>query len=108
MSTQEEKNLAVNKFMGWEPNEQCRNECELHRFINYYADTPEARERVRLLAASFVIQDGHEIVMSIKHPAGFSYVTYEVFVVYGERGNIRHENGIESHAILDAIYEAIR
>lgn len=122
MPTQDEKNLALNKFMGWEPNQRCHGlgnyhdnpalRCKHRIYVehdippfDYYADTPEARERVRLLRYEFVKRTHKQIQLSWDWNIGNVWTEVWIAGVGMERAC---KSAIESHAILDAIYEAIR
>ena len=128
MSTVEEKNLVLNRFMGWEPNQRCRDdfgrvdmptgwECACGALLeeqweehdippfNYYTNTPEARERTRLLKDEFVRRTGGEVDVHTRA----EYTLEPLFSCWAGVGTKRCSwSPVESHAILDAIYEAIK
>lgn len=130
MPTLDEKNLALNKLMGWAPNRKCNKlqatasgggpigyYCLEHRTnlphnippFNFYADTPEARERTRLLAIEYSRRTGRDVDIHIRTKKG----CHPLFGAWAGGKENRSEKGHYgcglnwSHAILDAIYEAI-
>ena len=133
MPTQDEKNLVLNRFMRWEPKHNLmrlplrhkHDVPEIHEKddwcakagccpvpdvpFNYYADTPEARERTRLLKDEFVRRtDNAVLVKSYQTILGR---TWHYAWIVGVVDDVKYRSvggEIESHAILDAIYEAIK
>lgn len=105
MPTQDEINLALNKFM---PNKDCSillagDRCRVHGF-NFFADTPEAHERTDALSDKFVEKYPYNLTVSTCYSATVGR-TYHARA--GFRGQ-EHVAFVKSHAILDAIYEAIK
>ena len=117
--TTDEKNEVLNRFMpvrcelGWA---RCPHAVDVqdgngvqhdnyHPF-NYYADTPEAREATRLLKDEFVRRMGREVTVTSYPRRIYNHVEYYVEIVdFDAKVFIR---AMEHHAILDAIYEAIK
>lgn len=94
MPTQDEKNLALNRFMGWIA-------------FDLYADTPGAREWTRLLKDEFVRRTG-SLMKVDTWPSGLFKARIRKRPSIDDGQVIEVELPVESHAILDAIYEAIR
>ena len=113
MPTQDEKNLALNQFMSngcywmYLDNDPMRSWCHVHKhyqdLFNFYADTPEARERTWLLKNEFVRRQDTALVVETFYLDGQVW-----FNIYIGAGIVASDAPDESHAILDAIYEAIR
>ena len=122
---------VLNRFMGWEPNRHCRDmTCthpeRYHSVCGYaarnphnvppfdpYADTPEAREWARKLKDEFVRRNPSVdlIVHTVHTCLTNGEVRFACEMAELSRGRYvtkRRTVPIEHHAILDAIYEAIR
>ena len=130
MADMNDKIDVLNRFMGWEPGQQCdglRKPVDDYEFgdvwcakcnavygcgghdippINPYADTPEAREWTRRLKDEFVRRMGFDAEVYTMRTG--ESLTYECMI--DDDGPTWREiyRPIEHHAILDAIYEAIR
>jgi hypothetical protein len=122
--TTDEKLDRLNRFMGWLPGQKCKASypvniatfteaplyrCEIHRAIldasgehdippfNFYADTPEARERT--LAIVYKVN-----ALDLTVCIGPRWV-----LVHNKHGdNIGEANNVGKNAILDAIAEALK
>jgi len=122
MTTRDENNRLLNEFMGWKIGQECErgfhycfkhNRREPHDapMIDYYADTPEAREAARLLKDKFVEQTRRAICL-LAEPYKDCGIAYLVWLdspssPYGTL-RARGSSPIESHAIADAIAAALR
>lgn len=110
MVDQQHKIEVLNRFMGWEPSTTQFSKATGKTYVvqpfNPYADTPEAREWTRKLKDEFVRRTGRGVHVETGRWIGEAQlVNYWVRL---DDSEITLQESIEHHAILDAIYEAIK
>lgn len=123
--TNVEANDILNSFAGWEPGRKCPEHDMCHHGFcshdqafgdheiqptDYFADTPEAREAVRLIKDAFVRRTKLGIEIRVQEVEGAAQFSAHIFNLpdWDVAVASRWGQAIEHHAIALAIAEALK